>query len=86
MKAIVLIAMAGVAFPSFLPAAALKIDFARTLQRWDGFGANYVETRHTQGRCDLPRPGSLGHHVLPAPSMNQTAMHDSRELTQARLR
>lgn len=38
----------AVILPSFSPAAELHVDFARTQQTWDGFGANYVETRHTR--------------------------------------
>ena len=28
-------------------AVQARVDFSRTLQEWDGFGFNYVETAHT---------------------------------------
>ncbi len=28
-------------------AVQAKVDFSRTLQEWDGFGFNYVETAHS---------------------------------------
>ena len=40
--------VAGVIVSAFATAAELQVDFARSHRAWDGFGANYVETRHTR--------------------------------------
>src|SRR5688500_3591112 len=36
-------------------AAEASVDFARRLRGWDGFGVNYVETRHTRDYREFPQ-------------------------------
>ena len=51
---LLLIAATFITFSGFsqaldFSAVQASVDFSRTLQEWDGFGFNYVETAHTSG-------------------------------------